>query len=63
VTLLTFFFAPPIILSWAGTPEGAAGRRARRRNLDFRRIQTSLHNDTMRRAKVIAHKQYDRSGR
>src|SRR5438270_423954 len=25
-SFFTFFFAPPIILSWAGAPEGAAGR-------------------------------------
>jgi hypothetical protein len=58
----TFFFAPPIILFWAGSPEGEAVQRVRRRNLDFRRIQTSLHNRATRRGKVILHKQYDRFG-
>jgi hypothetical protein len=43
----------------AGPPKG----RVLRRNLDFRRIEASLHDHTKRRGKVIVHKRYDRSGR
>ena len=55
-----FFSLGRMLLLCAGGPAGEVRRTVRRYDLDFRRIQASLHNHTMRRGGLIDRNRGDR---